>query len=295
VAQFLTAAYKQRIQLLIDFSETRKGVVPSGYLSDSQIHTLALSLRLAAMRLFNDNVPVIVLDDVVTSYDADNRKNIAAMFAKNFTGHQIIIVTHDERFFALLQDHMPQGSWLFRRITELKPDYGPTFHDHRTPDEEIQTKLDKGEKAANEIRQAEDEWLLDICRAFRVKVAIRPVDRPYKFERSELANALASFLKRAGIVPPQVPGIANPFLVSLQKGDVENFGSHFSDNPAEGGSAGDEKTRWKEFTSFRDQFACPGCGGRRFIRPEPLTKPVCKICEVPFAFKGPAAAASGSG
>lgn len=279
---------KQRIQLLIDFADNRKGVVPSGYLSDSQIHTLALGLRLAAIRLFNKSVPIIVLDDIVTSYDADHRKNIAAMFAKHFGGYQIILFTHDERFFNLLQDHLPQGAWSYRRIIEIKPDFGPTFHDHRTPDAVIQAKLDSGQSAGNEIRQAEEEWLLDMCRAFRVKVVIRPIDRPYKYDRSELAGALAAFLKGAGVAIPQVEGIANPFLVSLQKGDIENFASHFSDNPNEAGSVGDEKTRWNEFTSFRGQFVCSGCGGARFIRPDTMPKPVCKKCQAPFNFKAPA-------
>ena len=276
---------QQRLQLVIDFARNRKGVVPTGYLSDSQIHALALSLRLAAIRLFNGGVPVIVLDDVVTSYDADHRKSIAAMLAKHFSDHQVVLVTHDERFFMLLQDHQPRSTWSFRRIAELKPDFGPAFHDYRTPDEVIQAKLDSGQGAANEIRQAEEEWLLDICRAFRVKVVIRPIDRPYKYERSELASGLASFLKTAGIAPPQVPGIASPFLVSLQKGNVENFGSHFSDNPCEGASSGDEKTRWKEFTYFRDQFACKNCGKKRFVRPDQLKVPVCEKCNRPFSFE----------
>jgi hypothetical protein len=283
-----TETNQQRIQLVIDFAENRRGVVPSGYLSDSQIHTLALSLRLAAIRLFNVDAPIIVLDDVVTSYDADHRKNIAAMLATHFVDYQIFIVTHEERFFALLQDHLPQNSWRFRRITELRSGFGPTFHDHRTPDEEIQARLDAGQSAANEIRQAEEEWLLDICRAFRVKVSMRPVDRAFKFDRSELAGALASFLKNARITPPQVPGIANPFLASLQKGDVENFGSHFSDNPSELASVGDERTRWAEFTYFRDLFVCPNCKSNRFMRPEALEKPVCKKCQTPFELKVPA-------
>lgn len=284
---------QQRIQLLIDFANNRKGVVPSGYLSDSQIHTLALSLRLAAIRLFNTKVPIIVLDDVITSYDADHRKNVAAILAKHFGDFQIILVTHDERFFMLLQDHLPQNAWSFRRIIEIKPEFGPSFHDHRTPDEVIQAKLDRGESAANEIRQAEEEWLLDICRDFRVKIVIRPIDRPYKYDRSELAGALASFFKGAGITPPEVPGIANPFLASLQKGDVENFGSHFSDNPNEGVSVGDEKTRWEEFRFFRDLFACPNCGKKRFVRPESLKKPVCKKCQTPFGFNAFESAATG--
>ena len=137
---------------------------------------------------------------------------------------------------------------------------------------------------ANEIRQSEEEWLLDICRDFRAKVVIRPVKRPYNYDRSELASALAAFLNGAGIKPPDVPGIANSFLASLQKGDVENFGSHFSDNPNAAGSKGDEGARWVEFKYFRDLFACPNCGSTRIVRPNPLSKPVCKKCETSFAF-----------
>ncbi len=281
---------QQRIELLVDFADTRKGVVPSGYLSDSQIHALALSFRLAAIQTFNSGIPVIVLDDVVTSYDADHRKNIAAMLGKHFASYQLILVTHDERFFALLQDHVAPATWSFKRITELKLGFGPLFHDHRTPDEVIQEKLDQGQSCGNEIRQAEEEWLLDICRGFRTKVIIRPIERPYKYERSELAGALAAFLNSAGITPPTVPGIANPFLTSLQKGDLENFASHFSDNPNESASAGDERTRWAEFKYFRDKFACPQCASTRFARPEPLKLPVCNKCNVPFSFKTSGAA-----
>lgn len=275
---------QQRIQLLIDFAENRKGVVPSGYLSDSQIHTLALSMRLSAIRRFNDRFPVIVLDDVVTSYDADHRKNIAAMLATHFKEFQIIIVTHDEQFFKLLEDHLDRPSWMIRRIIKIQPGFGPKFHDHRTSDKEIQVKLDAGESAAEEIRQVEEEWLLDICRGFGVKVVIRSVQRPYKFERSELADALANFLKNVGIVPPEVPGVSNPFLGSLRQGIIENFASHFSDNPYQTASVGDDKTRWMEFEFFRNQFVCSGCGSRRFKRPGSLKKPVCDKCEQPFAF-----------
>lgn len=275
---------QQRIQLLIDLANL-KGVTPSGYLSDSQIHTLALSLRLAAIRILNAAVPIIVLDDIVTSYDADHRKNIAGMLAKNFLDFQVILVTHDERFFLLLQDHLPRSTWSFRRITEIKDKFGPRFHDHRTPDEIIQAKLDGGESAANEMRQAEEEWLLEICRDFRVKTVIRAIDRPYKYERSELAGALASFVKDSGISLPKVSGVANPFLASLQKGDLENFGSHFTDNPHESASIGDETQRWAEFIAFRDMFSCSRCGSKRYIRPDPLVKPICKKCQSPFVGK----------
>ncbi len=275
---------QQRMQLLIDFAENRKGVLPSGYLSDSQIHTLALALRLSAIRSFNKGVPIIVLDDVVTGYDADHRKNIASVLAKHFADFQIVIVTHDEQFFNLLQDHLPQASWVFRRITKSQPNFGPTFHDHCTPDEVIQAKLDAGEDATMEMRQAEEEWLLAICRGFGVKVVIRQVNQPYKYDRSELADALADFLKHIGIRPPEVSGISNPFLASLQKGVVENLGCHFSDAPYQNASHGDVRARWKEFKYFRDLFLCSHCKNRRFKRPLTHKKPVCVKCETPFDF-----------
>ena len=282
-----SAANQQQVRLVVDYAENRKGVAPSGYLSDSQIHTVALSLRLAAIRSFNSGAPIIVLDDVVTSYDADHRKSMAAALAEEFEDFQIVLVTHDEQFFELLQDHLPEAKWAFRRITHIDPCFGPVFSDHRTPDEEIERKLDVGEPAGEEIRKSQEEWLLRTCRDFGVEVVIRPIDRPYQYDRNELATALHNFLKAKDLMPPEVSGISNPFLISLQRGVVENFASHFSDNPYRSTSGGDEKTRWNEFRYFRDSFVCPNCGRNRFKRPRDLAVPVCKTrkCEARFNFQ----------
>lgn len=60
---------------------------------------------------------------------------------------------------------------------------------------------------------------------------IRPLERPYSYERGELASALAGLLKDAKLAPALVPGVNNRFLDSLVKGEIENFGSHFQDGP----------------------------------------------------------------
>ena len=276
---------QQQVRLVIDFADNRIGVSPSGYLSDSQIHTVALALRLVAIRTFNTGAPFIVLDDVVTSYDADHRKNIASTLAEEFEGFQIVLVTLDEQFFNLLRDHLPAAKWTFSRIMHIDPAVGPVFTNHQTSDNLIQRKLDDGSSAGEEIRKAEEEWLLTICRDFGAEVVIRAIERPYIYDRGELAIALAKFLKSKSLVPPKVPGISNPFLNSLQQGYVENFASHFSDNPYMSYSSGDEKARWKEFQYFRDLFVCPSCNGKRFKRPKELSKPVCNKCEIQFEFK----------
>lgn len=283
---------KLKLGLVIDFADNRKGVNPAGYLSDSQVHTIALSLRLAAIKLFNPSFPFIVLDDIVTSYDADHRKALAAMIAEEFAEFQFILVTHDERFFRYLKDHSPAGEWQFRQITEIEKDFGPRYMDHRIGDDVIDSKLSRGEYAANEIRQAEEEWLLGKAREFGVSLRIRDIDKPYSYDRGEVATAIASFLKGIKIETPVLPGFSNSLWISLQSGEVENFGSHFQDNPNASGSVGDEQKRWAEFKQFRELFKCK-CGSVRFKRPKfGVTKPLCYKCETPFAFQEPNDAAA---
>jgi hypothetical protein len=277
---------QHRLNLLIDFSKNRTGVQPNGYLSDSQIHSVALALRMAAIKEFNRGAPIIALDDIVTSYDADHRRTIAGLIATMFNDFQIIITTHDERFFNYLKDQLEEKTWHFTRIISIEQAYGPRFSDHKVSDAMIEERWAVGQSAANEMRQAEEEWLLGICRNFSVNIRIRPLEKPYSYERSELAAALASMLKESNLTPALVAGVNNRFLNSLAKGEIENFGSHFQDGPYGNGSTGDEKARWKEFKIFRDQFACKKCKRTKFQRPLPLEKPVCahKSCETQFEF-----------
>jgi uncharacterized protein YhaN len=139
---------QQRLALLIDFSQGRKGVPPSGYLSDSQIHSLALALRLAAIRTFNAGAPIAILDDIVTSYDADHRRSIAGMIAEQLTDLQVIITTHDQRFFNYLKDQLPPAVWSFTQIVRLDREYGPRFAGHKISDEMIEARWNDGLSAS---------------------------------------------------------------------------------------------------------------------------------------------------
>ena len=275
-----------KLYLLVDFGGNGSRVQPSGYLSDSQIHSLALAIRLAGIKLFNDKAPILILDDVVTSYDADHRRNICSLLASQFIYFQVIVTTHDERFFLYLKDQLGDQPWHFSRIIRLEENDGPIFGDHKITEAMITSAWSEGRSAANDIRQAEEEWLLQISREFGVDVRIRALERSYSYERAELAEALAEFLKKLNMVPPVVTGVSNRFLVSLQQGIIENFGSHFQDTPYGTSSIGDEQARWREFTEFRDRFTCSSCGKKRFQRPNSVRKPICSAaaCETQFGF-----------
>lgn len=281
-----TEKNQQRLHVFIDFAPNRPGVQPSGYLSDSQIHSVALALRIAAIKRFNAKAPIIALDDVVTSYDADHRRAIVGMLGTQCSDCQIIITTHDQRFFDYLKELLDPSSWQFQRIIRLDPDIGPIFDDYRVTGEMIEARWKSGQSAANEMRRAEEEWLLSICRGFGVAIRIRPLERPYAYDRGELASALAAFVKEAKLAPKLEEMAKNRFLATLQQGVVENFGSHFQDNPYAESSLGDEQVRWKEFKEFCGEFSCQKCGRTKFQRIGMMKRPTCAHpnCETQFEF-----------
>ena len=271
-------ARQRNAKLLINFAD-QKNVAPSGYLSDSQVHTLALAVRLAAIRLFNAGFRVMALDDIVTSYDADHRKKIAAVLNERFGEFQIILATHDKQFFNTLNDHFGKKRWVYKRIKEFQTETGPIFEDHRTRDEDIEAKIKAGEDAVIDIRKAEEKWLSRICNEFTTPVAFRLNRKP---NRSEMAQSLERFLEKRGLESPTIPGYSRPFLRSLQEGSIENAGSHYGCDPYVNLSHGDVRARWEEFKAFRDIFKCPKCRGSRLKIPRGQKKLACKSCGVQF-------------
>lgn len=273
-------AEQRSAKLLIDFAD-REGVAPGGYLSDSQVHTLALSVRLAAIRLFNAGVRIIVLDDIVTSYDADHRKNIAAVLNDKFAEFQIILATHDEQFFNMLREHLGDTRWEYKQIEELRPGVGPIFDDHRIRDDEIEAKIKAGKDAAHDIRRVEEKWLSDTCYDFETSTKFR---RNWDPGVSYMAMSLDKFLKDSGLGSPIISGHSKPFLQSMQRANIENMGSHHRNGPYASSSVGDTLARWEEFKRFRSMFTCR-CGHSRFKRPDGLKIPICRKCEAQFSFE----------
>jgi hypothetical protein len=209
---------QQRLNLLIDFASNREGVPPSGYLSDSQIHSLALSLRLAAILEFNTAAPIVVLDDIVTSYDADHRRTFAKMLAAKFAACQLIVVTHDERFFWYLKELLAPADWHFTRITGVVSGHGPRFADDMVSDDMIEARWTAGQSAANEMRQAEEEWLLARCRDFGVNVRIRPLERALLLRTSRAGLGLGRLPAQRRPDAAAATGDAEPVPLDAGKG-----------------------------------------------------------------------------
>ena len=154
-----TDKLQNRLGILVDFAENRRGVAPSGYLSDSQLHSVALALRLAAVRRFNPGMPLLVLDDISTSYDADYRRHLVAALKTHMGDCQLIVLTHDERFYTYLREILPQAEWGFKQINSLDPGHGPRLASHLVKDEEVDKAWVDNKSAANLIRLRTLRWI----------------------------------------------------------------------------------------------------------------------------------------
>ncbi|MCC7554328.1 MAG: hypothetical protein KO202_07570 [Methanobacteriaceae archaeon] len=72
---------------------------PRVYSSEGHLDTLGLCIFLAFVKRFNNNIPYILLDDVVTTVDAKHRERIAKLLFSKFSDKQFIITTHDKLWY----------------------------------------------------------------------------------------------------------------------------------------------------------------------------------------------------
>lgn len=275
------------LAILADFRPSVPGVKPQGYFSDSQLHMLALAIRLAAVRRFNSNFPFIVLDDVISSFDVDRRTALAAVLRDKCQDLQILVLTCDDRFFRILKDQLPSREWTFKRIVRLDPNRGPQFEDHRIADDVIETKLAANQSAANDMRQLYEEWLNDVVRQFRLQLPVPPISAPYDYSRQDMADALLAYLKKTKGFDLAAEGFTQADIDALKTASVLNFGSHGQANPNASTSVGDERAWWDIFKRFRALFSCPFCHGTKFERPYGDDFPRCakKKCAEKFTFE----------
>ena len=263
------------IPIFFDYNHLRKGILINEHLSDAQLHSLALAIKIASIEEFNIEAPLVIMDDVVVSYDAEYRYKIASFIAKRFRRTKIpfILTTHDERLFSYLRELIVDGSCQFREILRLDKE-GPVFRNAMSSDEEIQFLLESRISAANHIRKALEAWVKKICEEFKVELPYKRGTYTHKF----LVSALTKFLLDAGLITHNDELFR--FLKILKTLTLEHFGSHSNIDEYGTSSIGDERSRWKYIVQQRDKFKCSECQGAEFTRhiEKKENIPCCKKC-----------------
>jgi hypothetical protein len=232
---------------------------PRLILSESHLNSLGLCLFLAAAREFNSQTRFIILDDIVNSFDADHRGQLADLLIHEFSDFQIMAFTHDPIWFDILRRMAP--AWEVRRIVGWSYELGVQIElpagDERV---RIERYLDQGEEGigGNLARQYVERRLKDLCRDLRAPIPYREGYANEQRSPEELFQALWRHVRERR----QFSGRDDPAWTEFRASPfLANLASH--DQPAMPipVSTGDVRFALEKLDQVVDLFRCPGpCG-----------------------------------
>lgn len=240
----------------------RDGEDPRALTSEGHLDSLGLCIFLAFVKKFNENCPLVILDDVVTTIDASHRDKIAELLLREFKDYQLIITTHDGIWYEQLVNMQRvldvQGNFMNMEITSWDVDAGPRISPYKPRWEKIQNKLENNDKtgAGNECR-IYLEWLLkEICEQLEVPI---PFKRSGRYTVAELFDSAEKRIKDKLKDGDLKRDFLNKFGILRATSFMGNVLSH--DNPQiENLSIKEVKAFCDAVHSLHETFLCPKCG-----------------------------------
>lgn len=173
----LSSGKRASLELKIE-SFGKKDEDPRAFSSEGHLDSLGLCIFLAFVKKFNRDCNLIILDDVVTTIDSGHRESICKLLQSEFSDHQIIITTHDEVWYRQLRAHHKakniDGNFTYKSIVNWTIDSGPIIRPYKSQWENIEEKLNNGDKSAGNDGRIYLEWLLEtICELMEVHIVFR--------------------------------------------------------------------------------------------------------------------------
>ena len=140
------------------------------FLSESQLNSFGLSVFLASTKYFNSDFKFIILDDIINSFDGYKRPRIIELLRKEFSTHQILLLTHDNVWRDRLFEAFPAS--IKKRFTRWEINHGPIVAEGFTPLEKIQQFLDDDDPvlAGQNLGPTLERFLQEIAEKFEVLV-----------------------------------------------------------------------------------------------------------------------------
>lgn len=224
---------------------------PRKYLSESHLNSLGLALFLASAKLFNKENRFLVLDDVVTSFDASHRVRLLRLLKNEFHDWQILLLTHQRHWFHIIKKELGSHGWLLQQVDWTEENGVQIKGSPQNIRELINIKQAQGHDVANDVRTLLEEILKDICHGLGVRVSFKFNDRNEERMVGELLSDLRRTLKRKS---PALSG--DPIFNHIETSNLlGTMGSH--DNPKEI-SEGDIKVALEDIDNFEKLFRCGG-------------------------------------
>lgn len=195
----------------VEFNE-KKVESHHDFLNEARLTALALSVFLAAVKLADgdpenpDPLRLLVLDDVLIGLDLNNRLPLLELLRKEFSRHQIILLTHDLVWFEIAREHTTHwGDWRNARLFE--DNSGPTeasLPRLKSDADDVDfasshLKAHDLRAAAVYVRAAFESWLKQTATIHHIQVSYDP--RPEKLSADQLWTRILRrhvALKKAG-------------------------------------------------------------------------------------------------
>lgn len=272
-----------------DFYE-RKDVVPNAYGSDAQLDMIGLCTFLALRRWYKNQHPVfdlLILDDVLTSVDAQHAVRTAELILKEFGDYQIILTTHDRIWYEYLRDIQARcrvkGQFLNKVIHKWTLEEGPDLREPEEERERLERLPIDGEvsQIAGEAGRLLEHILQEMRYSLRLSVQAK---RGELYDIGEIWPAFYSTMRK------NYPGFYEKLGETLDALDIRwpirNWiGSHHN-IWASHVSRDDAVEFGRTVSELFDRVFCKGC--RRFIEPSmtPAGQLSCRCAHLIYPVPG---------
>jgi len=233
---------------------------PRAFASEGHLDSLGLCIFLAFVKKFNEPCKFIILDDVVTTIDAQHRGKICKLLFEHFKDYQLFITTHDVLWYEQICAHQRAfrigGKFKNMEISGWTLETGPMIEPYKPRWDRIEERIKSGDKsgAAHEARRYLEWVLKKICKVTRAK----PV---FKTDRYTVSDLFAPAKLRAEELVKD-----SEFKERVFKGFQEleatvimgNLLAH--DNPeAENTSIAEVRRFCEAVHELNNTFICPEC------------------------------------
>ena len=141
-------------------------------LSEGYRNSLGLCIFLAMAKREADRDLPIFLDDVVVSLDRNHRGMIVELLQKEFSGRQVVILTHDRDWYTELRHQLGGKNWAFKALLPYEtPHIGIRWSQRTTTFDDARAQLqERPDAAGNDARKIMDAELTFIAERLQIRL-----------------------------------------------------------------------------------------------------------------------------
>jgi len=174
-------------------------------LSEGYRNSLGLCIFLAMAKREADKDRPVFLDDVVVSLDRNHRGMIAGLLEREFSGRQVVILTHDREWYTELRQQLDAKNWVCKALLPYEtPDVGIRWSHRTTTFDDARAQLkDRPDSAGNDARKIMDVELALIAERLQIRLPYLRADKndrrtAHEFLERLIADGRRCFQKRVG-------------------------------------------------------------------------------------------------